>query len=71
VLTYHVTRGDRNSTSVLAAGSVRMLDDNTARVMVNGGVPMIENANIVATDIRASNGTIHVIDAVLLPPSLR
>jgi uncharacterized surface protein with fasciclin (FAS1) repeats len=71
VLTYHVTRGDRNSTSVVAAGSLRMLDDNTAAITVNGGVPTIENAAIVATDIRASNGTIHVIDAVLLPPSLR
>lgn len=71
VLTYHVTRGDRNSTSVVAAGSLRMLDDNTTTITVNAGVPTIDNAAIVAADIRASNGTIHVIDAVLLPPSLR
>lgn len=67
VLTYHVTRGDRNATSVLAAGSLRMLDDNMTTITVVGGVPMINGATIVATDIRASNGIIHVIDAVLLP----
>lgn len=70
ILTYHVTRGDRNSTSVVAAGSVRMLDGNVAMITTDGGAK-IDNANILATDIRASNGLIHVIDAVLLPPSLR
>jgi len=71
ILTYHVTLGDRNSTSVLAAGSVRMLDGNLATVSVVNGVATIENAAIVAADLRASNGLIHVIDAVLLPPALR
>jgi uncharacterized surface protein with fasciclin (FAS1) repeats len=71
ILTYHVTLGDRNSTSVISAGSVRMLDGNLAAVSVTNGVATIENAAIVAADLRASNGLIHVIDAVLLPPSLR
>jgi len=66
-----VTRGDRKSTSVLAAGQLVMLDGNTAHVTVEEGVARIENAAIVQTDIRAANGYIHVIDAVILPPALR
>jgi uncharacterized surface protein with fasciclin (FAS1) repeats len=71
VLQYHVTLGDRNSKSVLAAGSLRMLDDNWTTIRVVGGTATIDDARIVATDVRASNGIVHVIDSVLLPPSLR
>jgi len=71
VLTYHVTLGDRNSKSVLAAGTLRMLDDNWTTIRVTGGVATIDDAEIVQTDLRASNGIVHVIDAVMLPPSLR
>lgn len=71
VLTYHVTRGSRNSTSVVSAGQLTMLDGNIARITVEGGKAKIENATIVATDVRASNGYVHVIDAVILPPALR
>jgi len=69
VLKYHVTRGDRNSTSVVSAGSLRMLDGNSATVSVAGGVARINSAMITATDIRASNGIVHVIGGVLLPPT--
>jgi len=68
VLSYHVTRGDRSAQSVLASGTLRMLDGNAATVTTDGGA-RINNAAIGATDIRASNGLIHVIDAVLLPPA--
>jgi uncharacterized surface protein with fasciclin (FAS1) repeats len=71
ILSYHVTRGDRNSTSVVSAGSLRMLDGNFAQVSVRSDGAYIENAKIVATDIRARNGIVHVIDGVILPPSMR
>lgn len=70
ILQFHVTRGDRNATSVLAAGSLTMLDGNRATISTSGAGAFIQNAKIVATDIRASNGLIHVIDAVILPPGL-
>ncbi len=70
VLQYHVSRGDRYSGSVLAAGSLKMLDGNMTSVSVTSEGPMIDDAVIVATDIRASNGVIHVINKVIIPPSL-
>jgi uncharacterized surface protein with fasciclin (FAS1) repeats len=70
VLSYHVTRGDRYSGSVLAAGALKMLDGNMTSVSVTSEGPMIDDAVIVATDIRASNGVIHVINKVIIPPSL-
>lgn len=61
ILLYHVTEGRRNSRSVLAAPSYRML---------NGGTLTREKlsaAGLARTDISASNGIVHVINAVLLP----
>jgi uncharacterized surface protein with fasciclin (FAS1) repeats len=37
---------------------------------VNGGKVMVGRANVIAVDVDASNGVIHVIDQVLLPPNL-
>jgi transforming growth factor-beta-induced protein len=69
VLLYHVTRGARYSQSLLASGSVRMLDGNWATIAVEDGQAYIGESKIVAVDIRARNGAIHVIDEVLLPPA--
>ena len=71
VLTYHVTNGRRDAASVLDASSMRML--NRDRVTVNAAdVQLIDGlgrpANIIVTDVPASNGIIHAIDSVLLPP---
>jgi uncharacterized surface protein with fasciclin (FAS1) repeats len=61
ILLYHVTNGRRNSTSVLAAPRYQMLNGGTlTRIKLSA-------AGIAATDISASNGIIHVINAVLLP----
>ena len=70
VLKYHVVGDARNAQAVLASSQIVMLDGNAAAVAVKSGSPYIQNAKIAATDIQASNGIVHVIDAVLLPPSL-
>lgn len=67
ILTYHVTRGDRNATSVVNAGSLRMLDGNRTSVTADASGAFINGIVISATDIRARNGIVHVIDGVLLP----
>jgi uncharacterized surface protein with fasciclin (FAS1) repeats len=70
VLKYHVVGDARNAQAVLGSSQIIMLDGNAAAVAVKGGSPYIQNAKIAATDIQASNGIVHVIDAVLLPPGI-
>ena len=68
VLLYHVARGNRNSTSVIHSNRIRTLERGF--LYQDGGVLTDANgrtANIIATDIQASNGVIHVIDRVVLP----
>ena len=68
VLLYHVARGNRDSSEVLASSRIRTL--NGGLLLQNGGAITDANgraSNIVAVDIKASNGVIHVIDRVVLP----
>ena len=70
ILTYHVVAGN-----VLAADVVKITEATTvngakAKVTVKDGKVMIDNANVVATDVLASNGVIHVIDAVIMPSAM-
>ena len=69
ILLYHVVGAEVYSTEV-EAGDVTTLNgaDATISVTAEGGLK-INDANIVTTDIVTSNGVIHVIDAVILPPS--
>ena len=67
VLLYHVAPGERSSGDVLSASRVRTVSKGFLRPSIVNGVPFVNNARILATDIGASNGVIHVIDAVLLP----
>ncbi len=65
ILLYHVTNGRRNANSVVNAPQIKMLNGET--VAVDGTELNDGQAEIVDTDIKASNGVIHVIDGVLLP----
>jgi len=67
ILLYHVTEGRRVAQSVVRAPRVKMLNGGTTRISRSGAGVRINDSNIVATDISAKNGVIHVIDAVLLP----
>ena len=65
ILTYHVVPGRRKANSIVNADSVPTL--NGAKVDVDGTDLNGDQADIVDTDIEASNGVVHVIDGVLLP----
>ena len=68
ILTYHVV-GAKVMAADVAAGDVTTLEGSTFAVTTEGGVK-VNAANVTATDIPASNGVIHVIDAVIVPPSV-
>ncbi len=67
ILTYHVVAG-----AVMAADVVKLKEATTVQggkvsIVVEGSGVMVDNANVVKTDIKTSNGVIHVIDAVIMP----
>lgn len=67
ILLYHVVPGRRSAADVLASERLRMLNRETTTISVRNEVPYINESAIIGTDVMASNGIIHVIDAVLLP----
>ena len=77
ILTYHVVAGELMAADVLAAvesgGGEAMVETvNGASITVTtemGNVYLNGDSQVVTTDIAASNGVIHVIDAVILPPA--
>jgi len=66
VLLYHVAQGTLDASQVVSRSSLTMLNGGAVTISTSGGVK-VNTANVVATDIAASNGIIHVIDTVLLP----
>ena len=68
ILTYHVVAAKVPSSKV-NAGKVAMVNKNNAKINIKNGKVMIDKANVVKTDVMASNGVIHVIDRVILPPA--
>ncbi len=66
ILTYHVVAGDVRAADVVGLTRAATLQGGYLMVDASAGV-MVDQANVVATDIVATNGVIHVVDAVLLP----
>jgi len=74
VLLYHVAPGNRGSGDVVESDQIRTLQDSFIKVKSENGDFFTGNeengyAKLIAVDIEASNGVIHVIDSVMLPPS--
>jgi len=67
VLKYHVVQGRVYSDAALKAGNAKTLLGGQIKIKAWGGKAMVNNAELLETDIEASNGVIHVIDTVLLP----
>ena len=69
ILTYHVVDGNVMAADVVKLTEAKTLNGMMVKVKVNGDTVMINGATVASADISASNGVIHVIDSVLLPPA--
>ncbi len=67
ILTYHVVPGKVMAADVVKVKEAKTVQGGSIKVSTMGGGVMVDNAHVVKTDIVASNGVIHVIDAVILP----
>lgn len=67
ILTYHVVAGKVMAADLSDGMTAATVNGADVTIMTEGGV-MVNEANVVTADIEASNGVIHVIDAVILPP---
>ena len=67
ILKYHVVAGKVTAADVVKLKSAKTLQGQSATVKASKKGVMLDNANVVKTDIMTSNGVIHVIDAVILP----
>lgn len=70
VLTYHVVAGNVMSTDLSNGLKAKTVQGESIAVKIAGNKVKFNNAGLVKADIKASNGVIHVIDTVILPPSL-
>jgi len=69
VLLYHVTEGRWSAGRIASASSLTMVSGESVAISANGGV-MVNDSNVIIANVAASNGFIHAIDAVLVPPSI-
>ena len=69
ILTYHVVPGKVMAADVVKLKEAKTVNGKMLKVTVMDGAVTINDAKVTSTDIVASNGVIHVIDTVLLPPT--
>ena len=67
ILLYHVVPGSVMAKDVVRLKSAKTVQGASVQIRAGGGKVMVDNANVVKTDIAASNGVIHVIDTVIIP----
>jgi uncharacterized surface protein with fasciclin (FAS1) repeats len=69
VLLYHVVSGKVTSADVVKLSSAKTLDGKAVRIRVSGANVFVNSAKVTKPDVMASNGVIHVINRVLIPPT--
>jgi uncharacterized surface protein with fasciclin (FAS1) repeats len=69
VLLYHVVPGSVMASDVVKLDSAATVEGSSVDINVEDGKVMVDGAQVIIPDVSTSNGVIHVIDTVLLPPS--
>ena len=69
ILTYHVVPGVTTAADVVKLDEAKTVNGKVVSLHASGGSVMVNNAHVVTADIAASNGIIHGIDSVLMPPT--
>lgn len=67
ILTYHVVPGKVMASDVVSLNEAKTVNGGNVMISTDSGKVMIDNAQVIQTDIECSNGVIHVIDTVILP----
>jgi len=70
ILQYHVVPGRITAAQVMKMTKARTASGKDVSIMMMGDQVMIGNAHIIKADVMASNGIVHVIDTVLMPPGM-
>ena len=68
VLLYHVVKGEVKAAKVVKLKSAKTLEGSSVKIAVRNGKVYVNKAQVTKTDVLASNGVIHVINEVLIPP---
>ncbi|MGQ9799836.1 MAG: fasciclin domain-containing protein [Ignavibacterium sp.] len=69
ILLYHVVSGDVMSTDVVKLKEATTVEGSKVKINVKDGNVFVNDAKVIKADVKASNGVIHVIDTVILPPA--
>jgi uncharacterized surface protein with fasciclin (FAS1) repeats len=69
VLLYHVVAGKVTAAKVVTLRSAKTLAGPAVKIRVAGKTVRIDGAKVVKADVMASNGVVHVVDTVLIPPA--
>jgi len=69
ILTYHVVSGRVYSEAAVAAKSAKTVQGASITIKASDAGAFVNDAKIIATDVDASNGVIHIIDSVIMPPA--
>ncbi|MEZ4700762.1 MAG: fasciclin domain-containing protein [Rhodothermales bacterium] len=69
ILTYHVVAGEVTADQVVNLTSATTVNGASLAIRVENGNVFVNDAQVTQTDVQASNGVIHIIDGVLLPPA--
>lgn len=68
ILTYHVVAGEVMSTDLSDGMMAETVEGSQISISIADGTVSINDATVIAADVEASNGVVHVIDSVILPP---